>query len=57
MAGSDKRKQSLYFPEEMRKEIQEEAEVVAEYSRNASTGRTSLGDILKQQIGGGNDNS
>ncbi|HKY92122.1 MAG TPA: 30S ribosomal protein S1 [Nevskiaceae bacterium] len=33
------------------KEIQEEAEVVAEYSRNASTGRTSLGDILKQQIG------
>ncbi len=38
------------------KEIQEEAEVVAEYSRNASTGRTSLGDILKQQIGGGNEN-
>jgi uncharacterized small protein (TIGR04563 family) len=26
MAGSDKRKQSLYFPEEMLKEIQEEAE-------------------------------
>jgi uncharacterized small protein (TIGR04563 family) len=25
MAGSDKRKQSLYFPEEMLKEIQEEA--------------------------------
>lgn len=38
------------------KEIQEEAEVVAEYSRNASTGRTSLGDILKQQIGGGDSN-
>lgn len=34
------------------KEIQEEAEVVAEYSRNASTGRTSLGDLLKEQIGG-----
>ena len=39
------------------KEIQEEAEVVAEYSRNASTGRTSLGDILKQQIGGGDSNN
>jgi small subunit ribosomal protein S1 len=38
------------------KEIQEEAEVVAEYSRNASTGRTSLGDLLKQQIGGDNNN-
>jgi len=25
MAGSDKRKQSLYFPEEMLKEIQDEA--------------------------------
>jgi len=25
MAGSDKRKQSLYFPEEMLKEIQKEA--------------------------------
>ena len=25
MGGSDKRKQSLYFPEEMLKEIQEEA--------------------------------
>ncbi|GAB4564084.1 MAG: hypothetical protein Tsb0020_13840 [Haliangiales bacterium] len=25
MAGSDKRKQSLYFPEEMLKQIQEEA--------------------------------
>ena len=25
MSGSDKRKQSLYFPEEMLKEIQEEA--------------------------------
>jgi small subunit ribosomal protein S1 len=33
------------------KEIQEDAEVVAEYSRNASTGRTSLGDLLKEQIG------
>tara|TARA_R110000787_G_scaffold107489_19_gene215484 strand:+ start:1398 stop:3080 length:1683 start_codon:yes stop_codon:yes gene_type:complete len=37
------------------KEIQEEVEIVTEYSRNASTGRTSLGDILKQQIGGGSD--
>ena len=34
------------------KEIQEEAEVVAEYSRNASTGKTSLGDLLKDQLGG-----
>jgi len=39
------------------KEIQEEAEILTEYSRNASTGRTSLGDILKQQIGGGSDNN
>jgi len=37
------------------KEIQEEQEVVAEYSRNASTGKTSLGDLLKDQLGG-NDN-
>ena len=34
------------------KEIQEEQEVVTEYSnRNASTGKTSLGDILKDQLG------
>jgi len=33
------------------KEIQEEQEVVAEYSRNASTGKTSLGDLLKDQLG------
>ncbi|MHA7833751.1 MAG: 30S ribosomal protein S1, partial [Algiphilus sp.] len=35
------------------KEIQEEEEVVAEYSnsRNATTGRTSLGDLLKEHIG------
>ena len=37
------------------KEIQEEVEIVTEYSRNASTGRTSLGDILKQQMGDGTD--
>jgi small subunit ribosomal protein S1 len=35
------------------KEIQEEAEIVTEYSRNASTGKTSLGDLLKDQLGGG----
>ena len=33
------------------KEIQEEAEVVAEYSRNATTGKTSQGDLLKDQLG------
>jgi small subunit ribosomal protein S1 len=38
------------------KEIQEEEEAVAEYSRNATTGKTSLGDLLKEQIGG-QDNS
>ena len=38
------------------KEIQEEEEAVAEYSRNASTGKTSLGDLLKEQIGGGDSN-
>jgi small subunit ribosomal protein S1 len=37
------------------KEIQEEEEAVAEYSRSAATGKTSLGDILKEQIGGDND--
>ena len=37
------------------KEIQEEQEAVAEYSRNASTGKTSLGDLLKEQMGGGNN--
>jgi small subunit ribosomal protein S1 len=35
------------------KEIQEEQEVLVEYGKsNASTGKTSLGDILKEQIGG-----
>ena len=34
------------------KEIQEEQEVVAEYSRNASTGKTSLGDLLKEHVSG-----
>ncbi len=38
------------------KEIQEEEETVAEYSRNASTGKTSLGDLLKEQIGGSDNN-
>ena len=38
------------------KEIQEEEEAVAEYSRNASTGKTSLGDLLKEQIGGNDGN-
>ena len=33
------------------KEIQEEQEVVQEYSRNASTGKTSLGDLLKDRLG------
>jgi small subunit ribosomal protein S1 len=33
------------------KEIQEEQETLAEYGRNASTGKTSLGDILKEQMG------
>jgi len=33
------------------KEIQEEQETVAEYNRNASTGKTSLGDLLKDQLG------
>ena len=33
------------------KEIQEEQEIVSDYSRNASTGKTSLGDILKDQMG------
>lgn len=38
------------------KEIQEEEEAVAEYSRNASTGKTSLGDLLKEQISGNDSN-
>ena len=33
------------------KEIQEEQEAVQEYSRNASTGKTSLGDLLKDRLG------
>jgi small subunit ribosomal protein S1 len=37
------------------KEIQEEEDAVAEYSRNATTGKTSLGDLLKEQIGGGDN--
>jgi len=39
------------------KEIQEEEDAVAEYSRNASTGKTSLGDLLKEQISGSDNNS
>jgi len=34
------------------KEIQEEEEAVAEYRSTASSGKTSLGDILKEKIGG-----
>jgi len=34
------------------KEIQEEEEAVADYRSNATSGKTSLGDILKEQIGG-----
>ncbi len=34
------------------KEIQEEEEAVAEYRNSATSGKTSLGDILKEQIGG-----
>jgi small subunit ribosomal protein S1 len=34
------------------KEIQEEEEAVAEYRSAATTGKTSLGDILKEKIGG-----
>jgi small subunit ribosomal protein S1 len=33
------------------KEIQEEQETLAEYGRSAATGKTSLGDILKEQMG------
>ncbi len=33
------------------KEIQEEEETVAEYSGSSGTGKTSLGDLLKEQIG------
>ena len=35
------------------KEAKEEADAVAEYSRSAQTGTTSLGDLLKEQMGGG----
>ena len=34
------------------KEIQDKEETVAEYSRNATTGKTSLGDLLKEKMGG-----
>ncbi|MDE2234372.1 MAG: 30S ribosomal protein S1 [Gammaproteobacteria bacterium] len=33
------------------KEIQEEAQAMEDYARNASTGTTTLGDLLKEQIG------
>ena len=36
------------------KEMKEEADAVAEYSRSAQTGTTSLGDLLKEQMGDGN---
>ena len=34
------------------REIQEEEEAVAEYNRNATTGKTSLGDLLKEHMDG-----
>ncbi|TAM09561.1 MAG: 30S ribosomal protein S1 [Nevskiaceae bacterium] len=37
------------------REIQEEQEVVAEYSRSAVSGKTSLGDLLKEQMNGHGD--
>ncbi len=37
------------------KDRQEEAQVVEEYSRGSSTGTTSLGDLLKEQLDGDNE--
>ena len=46
---------ALKASEERFSELAENTEDVF-YSRNASTGRTSLGDLLKEQMGGnGND--
>ena len=39
MAGTDKRKQSLYFPEDMLREIQEEANRQDRFSRMRSSKR------------------
>lgn len=39
------------------KDMKEEAEAIQEYSRSAQTGTTSLGDLLKEQMSGNDDNS
>jgi small subunit ribosomal protein S1 len=38
------------------KDLQEETEAVQEYSRRASTGGSTLGDLLKEKLGS-SDNS
>ena len=35
--------------------MQEEAQAMEDYSRNASAGTTTLGDLLKEHIGGGKE--
>ncbi|HEX7381402.1 MAG TPA: 30S ribosomal protein S1 [Nevskiaceae bacterium] len=39
------------------REIQEEQETIAEYSRSAFSGKTSLGDLLKEQMNGHEEHS
>ncbi|WP_348675810.1 30S ribosomal protein S1 [uncultured Abyssibacter sp.] len=55
IVGMDRKTRSISLSIKA-KEMKEEADAVAEYSRSAQTGTTSLGDLLKEQMGeGGKD--
>ncbi len=53
IVGMDRKTRSISLSIKA-KEMKEEADAVAEYSRSAQTGTTSLGDLLKEQMGDGN---
>ncbi|MBV61758.1 MULTISPECIES: 30S ribosomal protein S1 [Abyssibacter] len=54
IVGMDRKTRSISLSIKA-KEMKEEADAVAEYSRSAQTGTTSLGDLLKEQMGDGKD--
>ncbi|MDE2196559.1 MAG: 30S ribosomal protein S1 [Gammaproteobacteria bacterium] len=52
--GMDRKNRSISLSVKA-KEMQEEAQAMEDYSRNASAGTTTLGDLLKEHIGGGKE--
>ncbi|MGA9851581.1 MAG: 30S ribosomal protein S1 [Gammaproteobacteria bacterium] len=52
--GVDRKSRSISLSVKA-KEIQEEAQAMEDYGRNISSGTTTLGDLLKEHIGGGKE--